>query len=48
VITDAKDDDAQRFYEKYDFRPLEGTPRRPFLPMATVSRLFAAAPGLPS
>lgn len=40
VITDAKDDDAQRFYEKYDFRPFEGTPRRLFLPMATVKRLF--------
>ena len=40
VITDAKDDDAQRFYEKYDFQPFEGIPRRLFLPMATVKRLF--------
>jgi hypothetical protein len=40
VITDAKDDDAHRFYEKYDFRPFEGIPRRLFLPMATVKHLF--------
>ena len=40
VITDARDDDAQRFYEKYDFQPFEGIPPRLFLPMATVKRLF--------
>lgn len=40
VITDAKDDDAQRFYEKYDFRPFQGIPRRLFLPMATVKLLL--------
>jgi len=27
-------------YEKYDFQPFEGIPRRLFLPMATVKRLF--------
>jgi predicted GNAT family N-acyltransferase len=41
VITDAKDEEAQRFYEKYDFRPFKGIPRRLFLPMATVKRLFS-------
>jgi GNAT superfamily N-acetyltransferase len=41
VITDAKDDEAQRFYEKYDFQPFQGGPRRLFLPMATVRRLFS-------
>jgi GNAT superfamily N-acetyltransferase len=40
VITDAKDEGAQRFYERYDFRAFEGIPRRLFLPMATVKRLF--------
>jgi predicted GNAT family N-acyltransferase len=40
VITDAKDGDAQRFYEKYGFRTFEGIPRRLFLPMATVKELF--------
>jgi GNAT superfamily N-acetyltransferase len=41
VITDAKDADARRFYEKYDFLAFAGVPRRLFLPMATVKRLFA-------
>ena len=41
VITDAKDADARRFYEKYDFRAFAGTPGRLFLPMATVRRLFS-------
>ena len=42
VITDAKDDDAQSFYEHYGFRvvPTERHDRRLFLPMATVERLF--------
>jgi hypothetical protein len=41
VITDAKDEEARRFYEKYDFRSFEGLPRRLFLPMATVRALFS-------
>lgn len=40
VITDAKDGDARRFYEHYDFRAFGGMPRRLFLPMATISELF--------
>ena len=43
VITDAKDEDAQRFYQKYGFRPFEGIARRSFLPMATVKQLFDAS-----
>lgn len=37
VIVDAKDSDAERFYEKYDFTTLhsEGWPRRMFLAIAT-------------
>ena len=45
VITDAKDDEAQRFYEKYNFRSFGGMPRRLFLPMATVEQLFARVSG---
>jgi ribosomal protein S18 acetylase RimI-like enzyme len=43
VITDAKDEAAQSFYEYYGFRllPTERHDRRLFLPMATVERLFA-------
>lgn len=43
VIADAKDDDAQSFYEYYGFRPLPAGQhgRRLFLPMGTIKRLFA-------
>lgn len=44
VITDAKDEEAQAFYEHYGFQPLptEGYGRiRLFLPMGTVEQLFA-------
>ncbi len=43
VITDAKDEDAQSFYEHYGFRllPTERHDRRLFLPMRTVELLFA-------
>jgi GNAT superfamily N-acetyltransferase len=43
VITDAKDEDAQSFYEHYGFLPLptERHVRRLFLPMKTLERLFA-------
>jgi GNAT superfamily N-acetyltransferase len=37
VIVDAKDEDAERFYDRYDFVTLEGSawPRRMFLPIQT-------------
>ena len=43
IITDAKDEDAQSFYEHYGFQllPTERHDRRLFLPMGTVERLFA-------
>jgi len=42
VITDAKDEEAQSFYEHYGFQRLstERHSRRLFLPMGTVERLF--------
>lgn len=33
VIVDAKDEDARRFYERYDFRRFPESPFRLFLPM---------------
>lgn len=43
AITDAKDEEAQSFYEHYGFQllPTERYIRRFFLPMETVERLFA-------
>lgn len=43
VITDAKDEAAQSFYEHYGFQtlPTKQESRRLFLPMGTVERLFA-------
>ena len=43
IIANAKDDDAQSFYEHYGFQllPTERHDRRLFLPMGTVERLFA-------
>ncbi len=40
VVVDAKDDDARRFYEAYDFRIFPDRPDRLFLPMAAVKKLF--------
>lgn len=42
VVTDAKDQRSQPFYERYGFQPLltERSERRLFLPMRTVERLF--------
>lgn len=42
VIVDAKDEDAERFYAKYDFTTLtvEGWPRRMFLPIDTLRAAF--------
>lgn len=40
VIVDAKDEAAERFYSRYGFISLTQTPRRFFLPMATIAELF--------
>ena len=41
VIVDAKDDSAAAFYKKYGFIELPKIPKRLFLPMATVEKLFS-------
>jgi len=43
IITDAKDEDAQSFYEHYGFQllPTERSDRRLFLPIETIEQLFA-------
>lgn len=43
IVADAKDENAQSFYEHYGFQPLPttGHGRRLFLPMETVRRSFA-------
>lgn len=41
VIVDAKDEKAEAFYKHFNFLPFQQTPRRLFLPMAQVARLFA-------
>ena len=40
-LVDAKDDAAQAFYERYDFRRLSGPGRRLYVPLAEIARLFA-------
>jgi ribosomal protein S18 acetylase RimI-like enzyme len=42
VVTDAKNDKAEAFYQKYDFATVEEKkwPRRMFLPIRTVWSLF--------
>ncbi|MGA9057027.1 MAG: GNAT family N-acetyltransferase [Terriglobia bacterium] len=40
VIVDAKDDSAAAFYKKYGFIELPKTPKRLFLPMASIEKLF--------
>jgi hypothetical protein len=35
-----KDEQAVRFYQHFDFLPFQQTPRRLFLPMATIAKLF--------
>lgn len=42
VIVDAKDEAAKHFYEHFDFLALPSTPKRLFLPMKTIERLFRA------
>ena len=40
VIVDAIDERARAFYEHFEFLAFPDQPRRLFLPMATVARLF--------
>jgi ribosomal protein S18 acetylase RimI-like enzyme len=39
-VVDAKDEMAQAFYQHFDFMPLQQQPRRLFLPMSTIKKLF--------
>ncbi|MGA2483565.1 MAG: GNAT family N-acetyltransferase [Candidatus Acidiferrales bacterium] len=41
VVVDAKDDQAVAFYKKYGFIELPKIPKRLFLPMATIEKLFS-------
>jgi predicted GNAT family N-acyltransferase len=41
VIVDAKDDRTASFYQKYGFIELPKTPKRLFLPMATIEKMFS-------
>ncbi|MBU2285982.1 MAG: GNAT family N-acetyltransferase [Gammaproteobacteria bacterium] len=41
VIVEAKDADAERFYRHFDFIPFQRTPRRLFLAMSQVAKLFS-------
>ena len=45
VVVDAKDDAAAAFYRRFDFLPLQIPPRRLFLPMKTVERIFPRSRG---
>jgi len=40
VVVDSKNDDARRFYERYDFTPLPSQPMRLFYLMKTIAALF--------
>lgn len=40
VVVDAKDDSASDFYRHFGFEPLADHPRRLFLSMATIEKLF--------
>jgi GNAT superfamily N-acetyltransferase len=40
VVVDAKDDTAETFYRHFGFLPMQGRPRRMFLPMRTIAGLF--------
>lgn len=41
VVVDAKDDSVLPFYSRYEFTSFVDQPRRLFLPMGTIERLFA-------
>jgi GNAT superfamily N-acetyltransferase len=40
VVVDAKDEAAHRFYSRYGFLALPNAPRRLFLPIGTIAKLF--------
>ena len=40
VVVDAKDDRAQRFYERFGFIQLPESERRLFIPLAAIERLL--------
>jgi GNAT superfamily N-acetyltransferase len=44
VVVDAKDDRAQAFYERHDFRRFADDAYRLFLPLTTVQQLFPPEP----
>ncbi|MGE0184048.1 MAG: GNAT family N-acetyltransferase [Parvularculaceae bacterium] len=41
VVVDAKDENAEAFYEHFGFLRFKSVPRRLFMPMGTVEKLFA-------
>jgi len=41
VVVDAKDQQAERFYQHFNFLPYQLTPLRLFLPMGQIAQLFA-------
>jgi predicted GNAT family N-acyltransferase len=41
VVVDAKDDNAEEFYQSFGFKVMQREPVRMFLPMATVAKLFS-------
>ncbi len=40
VVVDSKDEKAKHFYQSYGFLELPGHPRRLFLPMKTIEKMF--------
>ncbi|MFN8008414.1 MAG: GNAT family N-acetyltransferase [Terriglobia bacterium] len=46
VIVDAKDEKASAFYQHFGFRQFLDNPRKLFLPMRTIERLFTAKDAL--
>ena len=40
LLVDAKDDQAEAFYRRFGFLPLQQQPRRRFLPMKIIAGLF--------
>ena len=42
VVVDAIDDKAVTFYKRYDFQEFPNTPRKLFIPMTVLSKIFRA------
>lgn len=40
VVVDAKDESVEQFYKHFNFLPFQHTPRRLFLPMTQIEKLF--------